>query len=159
MSVGGGKLWRGGRAINVPLSRTQQRSEPGETQTFFRKRRLKRLKPREAHLRPGVNHLVFDFGRVRRPRYEHQLVPLTPVLGDEVQVEHAVAALGGRQGGAEVIVGLGLVSKAVDHDLRVVLDLVHEVSVVVWCPVQLERVERLDRLIVNSHSGSLLLLP
>lgn len=103
----------------------------------------------------SVHHLVLDLRRVWGPGDEHQLVTLAPICGGEVEVKHTIAALVGRKGSAEVVVRLALVTESVNHNLRVVVDLVHEVSVVVGSPVKLEGVERLHSLVSNSHTGSL----
>lgn len=113
------------------------------------------MSKRVSHLRASVNHLLLDLRCVRRPRNEHDFVPLAPVICSEVKVKHAVAAIVRGKAGYKVIVVLALVSEGVHHNLRVVLDLVDEESVVVRRTVQLEGVESLHYSVVHGNSGRL----
>lgn len=91
------------------------------------------------------------------PGQEDKLRGRAAVLGGHVQVDQAVSAVarGLGQLSGEVVVALALRAERVDHNLRVVHDLVDKVAVVVRLALQFEVVELRDDIIVHTDAGGL----
>ncbi|KAJ8509129.1 hypothetical protein ON010_g18800 [Phytophthora cinnamomi] len=91
------------------------------------------------------------------PGEEDDLAGGAAVLRGQVQVHQGVPAVVGdlRQLVGHVLVRLAAGARGLDHDLRVVHDLVDEVAEVVRRALQLEVVELRDDLIIDTDTGRL----
>ena len=104
-------------------------------------------------LAAGVEHLGPDRRSVGIPADEHKLGGRTAVVGFELQIDEAVAAVVLGELGAEVVVGLFDGAALLDLDGLLVLGHdVDEVPELVGALLELEVVEGLDDLVVYYYS-------
>ena len=102
-----------------------------------------------------VQHFIANRGGVRIPSNKDQLGGWTAIIRVELQVDQAVAAVIVRQVRAEIFVCLTAITRLLNLDCLLVLDLVNVVAELKSSRLKLEPLEGVCNFVIDDDTGSL----